>query len=183
MNCERELSVKMSGFFIQDLTLKPFLHPAKANAQCDLLVAVAQAPKQPFHLVSPAPCGADDSLCRNELGLAVGHAFQQKTFKLAAILRPVSVNAATATVESSARLLELRAAQPGRTFQHQPKRAQPFGIVVRLQLAVGKDHAVAAQAAFQAELIRIDRSHFATSKIMEPEAKAMAEVLRGRLRV
>ena len=79
---------------------------------------------------------------------------EQEAVELATVFGAVSVNPAAAAIEGSARLGEMRSAEFGlRSKQQQAEGSQFDGVIAWLELNVGKDHAVATQAAFEAKAL------------------------------
>ena len=92
--------------------------------------------------------GADDSQCSRRFDSVVLDALQEQTLELATVIRAVGVNAATTAIKSGARLRELASACA------QSEISQWNWIVACLEADIGKDDAVAAEAAFEAKVRR-----------------------------
>jgi hypothetical protein len=86
-------------------------------------------------------------LCERDFG--VQKSLEQGAFELPTIPGPLTVNAAAAAHECRARLMKLLS-----SLEPKPKILQSAGIISRLQCAIGKDDAVAAQAALPTQLFR-----------------------------
>ena len=85
-----------------------------------------------------------------KLKLAGLNALQQAAFKCPATFRTLGVNPAKRAIETGARLCESLLA--AFLHQRQPQFSQTLGIIALLQFHVGKQYAVAAQAAVGTKL-------------------------------
>jgi hypothetical protein len=138
-----------------------------------VFIVVTERPKQHSDLLRPVlrPSNITQGIAGSRAPSL--HALEQQTLELTAILWPLAVNPAPASVQSQAGLRKLRMSGFGLRIsakptsgpllccsvlefpERQPERLQPLWIIPRLQLHIGKDHPVATQAAFQAQGFRI----------------------------
>ena len=120
-----------------------------------VFIVVAQLAQETADVFRALTRRADDPQRRVSLRAAGRDMFQQQTFKLAAILRTIGVNPAAAAVERAA-WLEKLLVFAGRSLvarDPQAERSQSRDVVAGMQLSIGKNHAIAAKAAREAERI------------------------------
>jgi hypothetical protein len=152
---QRELRIGVGRLLVQTGFFQPPGGSPETTGQGGVLFHVADRAEQPPDLFRALTGGADDAQRRGGFQSAGFHLLQQGALELAAILRTLRVNPAPAPVKGRARLLEIRVPGAGLWNRNrQAERSQSPRIVVRLQLDIGKNHPVAAKAAFKAKLIR-----------------------------
>lgn len=79
----------------------------EAMAERLLFIGVAQFTKQAAHFVGALPCGPNDSQSSLVFETSGLNVLQKETFELAAVSRPVGINAAAAAIEGRAGLGKL----------------------------------------------------------------------------
>ena len=149
MNCEGEFAKKVGGFFGWVSRFKFSPHALETLAQCDGFLGVPEFPEQAFDGLNQLQGGTNRAKGFRRFGFAALNRLQKQAFKFAAVGRSLRINFALATGERSAGLREF----PGLRFcnQRQPQCLQPRGIIPRTQLDIGKNHPIAAKAAFPAD--------------------------------
>jgi hypothetical protein len=107
MDSQGQLAVRICCLFTQLLLLEPLARPAEARAERELLVRIPKRVKQAAHSVRSLASGADDAQGGGGFGLTRLDALEKDALELAAVMRAVGVNAATAAFESGARLRQV----------------------------------------------------------------------------
>jgi hypothetical protein len=154
VNRQGQLAIGLSRFFVQFTLLQALSHAPEARVQGEPLISIPQLAEQTAHSLGSFVSGADYPQSGWRFSATRLDALQQDTLKLAAILGAVCVNTAAATLESGARLSEVPGAQCGTGGgNRQAESLQLRGIIGRLQADVGKNNAIAAQAAGHAKLL------------------------------
>ena len=125
---------------------------SESIAERRVFVGVTQLPEQCLYFTNAPPSGSNDGPCAMDSDSAGVHGLQQAAFKFTAVARALGVDLATAAVVGGAGLQE-----PGNSAGFYPQAhtqcAQSRRVILRLQLNVGKNCAVAAEAAGQAQLL------------------------------
>ena len=152
MHRQSELAKNIRRLFIRRARFKTLLHSPKSFAQGQSFLAVTQFAQQLSDAFGPLPRRANQSQCRRRFHAASLNTFQKRAFELAAILRTLRVNSAATTIVRRAWLGKTRLT--ALFFQRQTKRCQPRCFIARLQLHIGKNHAVAAQPASETKFFR-----------------------------
>jgi hypothetical protein len=155
VNGQGEFAEQRGGFPIRNCCFETLPHSPEPQAQRHVFIVVTQLAQETADVFCALTRRADDSQRRIPLRAAGRDMFQQQTFKLAAILRTIGVNPAAAAVERVARLekLFIFAGRSLTARDPQAERSQPRDVVAGMQLSIGKNHAIAAQAAREAERI------------------------------
>ena len=124
---------------------------AVTAAQRNFLTRVAKLPDQPENFVGMAAGFGDSTAGFANSEVARLNLIERGAIKRAASLRARFVDAAEAVDEARARLVEgFRAAL---RVQLQAERGKAFGVILRLQLHVAEEDAVAAEAAVRTKLV------------------------------
>jgi hypothetical protein len=158
---QRQLAEPLGGFILRRPRLNPLLHPPEPHAHGGRFIGITQFTEQPSDLFRPLKRGANDTPGGTNLKPTGLHTLQQKAFKVAAVLRPIRINPASAALEHRARLLECAILDFRFSIwqQLQPQSRKTGSIIPGLQLAGGKYDAVAAQAALKAQRVGIAMIH------------------------
>jgi len=150
MECQGEFTKGMRGFFVARLALHFPLEALKTFGEGERLISLAKLAQQTFHRFRLAQRGANGAASFVNFDFTGFHALEQQALELAAIRRSLGINITLAPAKCRTRLLEFFNAGPGFLDKCQPQRSQTHGIIRWAQLHVGKNHPIAAQAAFQA---------------------------------
>jgi hypothetical protein len=155
VNGQREFTEYSRGFPVRYCCFETLPHSPEPQAQRHVFIVVAQLAQETADVFRALTRRADDPQRRVSLRAAGGHIFQEQTFELAAILRTIGVNPAATAVERAARLEKLfvLAGRSVMVRDPQAERSQSRDVVAGLQLSIGKNHAIAAKAAREAERI------------------------------
>ena len=95
--------------------------------------------------------------------------FEQEAFEITTVTRTVCVNAAGAAIQGSARLVQARGAKVGLGRGNcEAKQLKARDVVLGLELDIGKDHSVTAEAAREAERLR-DWRLWLSRSVQEPQ--------------
>jgi len=168
MECQGKLAKGMRGFFVARLALHFPLEALKTFAEGEGFISLTQFSQQTLYCFHLSQRGANGPARFADLDVTGFHALEQKAFELATIRRSLGINITLAPTECRARLFEFFDSGPGFLNKRQPERVQTRGIIRRAQLHVGKNHPVAAQAAFQAQRVGVKRVHLQQSVSSKP---------------
>ena len=153
MDSQGQLGIVVRGLFIQFALLESLPRTAETCAEGELLIGISEFAEQAAGFVGPLVGGVDDAQGGGGLRAARLDALEENALELAAVLRAVLVNAAAATVERRTGLSQVRRPECRmRVADGQPQGPQSLRIIAWLQREVGKNDAIAAQAAREAEL-------------------------------
>ena len=149
-NCQHQFAAQFNRVFRAG-QINRFAHGLGVTLdQCQLFIVLTKSLQQPAHLCHPASGFGNGFQRRFRFQFTGLDAFQQTTFKRPAIRGPFRINPAQRAAKTGARLG--KSLFTALLFQRQSKFGQLSGVIALLQLHVGKQNAVAAQAALRTEL-------------------------------
>jgi len=149
MECNRQFTIDGCLFAFHRAGLEPPGGAQKSLSQAQRFVTVSELAQQQGYLLRFRAGQHHNVQSACKWNFARLHALEEQAFEFAAIFWPVAVDAAATTLPRDAWLAEFSAGHL------ETERTQTDSIVARLQLNVGKEDAIAAQAAGQTKVARI----------------------------